>query len=384
MTGKLLRITTVPESLRTLLPGQLAFMRERGFMVWAASAGPVHDGQLDGCSHFALPLTRHPFSPLRDVWALWKTYQLIGQLRPDIVHTHTPKAGLIGMWAAWMARVPVRIHTVAGLPLMERQGFWRWLFTRAEQVTYWFSTDVWPNSFGLEAYIRQHLYDGPKLRVIGNGSSNGIDTTYFQETPNLAQKARTIQQQLGIPHNAFVWVFVGRIVRDKGIAELVTAFKGIVKNQPDSHLILVGHEEVLNSISAGTKQLIINEKCIISVGFQADVRPYIILADALVLPSYREGLPNVLLQAACLKRPVMATNIVGCREVVIEGKTGLLVPTKEPIALRNAMLKLMNDASLRGKMGPAARAHVEAHYDQQAVWQALLLAYKQALSAVRH
>ncbi|MCY7356421.1 MAG: glycosyltransferase family 4 protein [Rudanella sp.] len=384
MKGKLLRITTVPESLRTLLSGQLAFMREQGFTVWAASAGPVHEQKMDGCPHFTLPLTRRPFSPLRDVWALWKTYQLVCQLRPDIVHTHTPKAGLIGMWAAWMAGVPVRIHTVAGLPLMERRGFWRWLFTRAEQLTYWFSTSVWPNSFGLEAYIRQHLYNGPKLRVIGNGSSNGIDLQYVRQTPELTKRAKDLEKQLFIPHNAFVWVFVGRIVRDKGIAELVTAFRELARERPDSRLILVGYEEALNSISQKTKQLIINEKCIISVGFQADIRPYVSLANALVLPSYREGLPNVLLQAACLERPVVASDIVGCRDVLIEGETGLLTPPKNPVTLHDTMLRLMTDAALCEKMGQAARAHAKAHYDQQTVWQALLLAYKQTLSAIRH
>lgn len=383
MKGKLLRITTIFDSLQTLLPGQLAFMREQGFTVWAASAAmpATSPESVDGCPHFALPLSRRPFSPLRDLWALWKTYQLICRLRPDIVHTHTPKAGLIGMWAAWWAGVPIRLHTVAGLPLMERRGFERWFFRRAEQLTYLFSTEVWPNSVGLETYVRQHLYNGPKLRVIGNGSSNGIDTHHFCQTPELTEQARRIRQQLTIPPDAFVWVFVGRLVRDKGIAELVVAFRQITVDQPNTRLLLVGHEEVFNAIGRAVKGLIGDAKHIISVGYQADVRPYILLADALVLPSYREGLPNVLLQAACLECPVVATDIVGCRDVVIHGKTGFLVAPKDAVSLRNGMFRLMADYSFQRQMGLAARAQVIARYDRQTLWQALLLAYEQALSA---
>ncbi len=328
MTRKLLRITTVPESLQTLLPGQLAFMREQGFTVWAASAGPVPQQEIDGCPHFVLPLVRHP-SLLRDLWALWKTCWLIWRLRPDIVHTHTPKAGFIGMWAACMVRVPIRLHTVAGLPLMEKKGYERWILSCTERLTYAFATGVWPNCFGLETHIRHYLYKGSKLRVIGNGSSNGIDTTHFRSTPQLIQRANTLRQQLSIPSDAFVWVFVGRIVRDKGIEELITGFREIAADHQNARLILVGYEEALDPISLQTKRLLTSSETILSVGYQADVRPYILMADALVLPSYREGLPNVLLQAACLERPVVATDIVGCRDIVMANKTGLLVPPKD-------------------------------------------------------
>jgi len=382
MTRKLLRITTVPESLRTLLPGQLAFMREQGFTVWAASAGPVPPQEIDGCRHFVLPLVR-PISPLRDLWALLKTCWLIWRLRPDIVHTHTPKAGLIGMWAAWFTRVPVRLHTVAGLPLMEKKGPTRWLLVCTERLTYLFATGVWPNSFGLEAYIRQTMYTGSKLRVIGKGSSNGIDTTHFQPTLELIRQADVLKQQRSIPTDAFVWVFVGRIVRDKGIDELVMAFSEIAVEHRHAYLLLVGYEETGDPIGEKTKQLIRSSKKILSVGYRADVRPYILVSNALILPSYREGLPNVLLQAACLERPVVATDIVGGRDVVIEGETGLLVAPKDPVALRDTMLQLMADPSLRQQMGVAARAHVVDRYDQQRLWQDLLLAYKQALTSTK-
>ena len=377
MNRKLLRITTVSESLRTLLPGQMAFMQQQGFTVWSASAGVISHPE---CPHFTLPLTRQ-ITPFQDLYALWKTYRLIRRLRPDIVHTHTPKAGLIGMWAARWAGVPVRLHTVAGLPLMERRGLWRWLFTQIERLTYAFATEVWPNSFGLETYIRQHLYNGPKLRVIGNGSSNGIDTIRFRPTSELTQLARMLRKQLSIAPDVFVWLFVGRIVGEKGITELVTAFRAVSEKQPDTRLVLVGQEESLNLIDRTIKSIIVSDKRILEVGYQTDVRPYIMMANALILPSYREGLPNVLLQAACLERPVVATDIVGCREVVQQGETGLLVPPKDPFVLHDAMLRLMNDTLLRQQMSGKARAHVVEKYEQKTLWQALLLAYNQALRA---
>ena len=380
MNRKLLRITTVSESLRTLLPGQMAFMQQQGFTVWSASAGVIAHPE---CPHFTLPLTRQ-ITPFRDLNALWKTYRLIRRLRPDIVHTHTPKAGLIGMWAARWAGVPVRLHTVAGLPLMERRGLWRWLFTQIERLTYAFATEVWPNSFGLETYIRQHLYNGPKLRVIGNGSSNGIDTIRFRSTSELTQLAKMLRKQLSIAPDVFVWLFVGRIVGEKGITELVTAFRAVSEKQPDTRLVLVGQEESLNLIDRTIKSLIVSDKRILEVGYQTDVRPYIMMANALILPSYREGLPNVLLQAACLERPVVATDIVGCREVVQQGETGLLVPPKDSFILHDAMLRLMNDTLLRQQMSGKARAHVVEKYEQKTLWQALLLAYNQALRAAQY
>lgn len=382
MKPKLLRITTVSESLQMLLPGQLAFVCEQGFTVWAASAGPVPQQEVEGCCHFELPLTRR-ITPFRDLWALWKTYWLIRRLRPNIVHTHTPKAGLIGMWAARMAGVPVRLHTVAGLPLMEKKGHKRRILICTERLTYAFATGVWPNSFGLETHIRHYLYEGSKLRVIGNGSSNGIDTTHFQPTLDLIQQADKLRQQLLIPSGAFVWVFVGRIVRDKGIDELITAFQKITVEYRNARLLLVGYEETGDPIGGETKRVINSSRTILSVGYQADVRSYLLLADALILPSYREGLPNVLLQAACMERPVVATDIVGCWEVIVDEQTGLLVPPKDPVALRNTMLRLMADPALCQQMGRAARAHVMARYDQQTLWQELLLAYKQALTATK-
>ncbi len=377
---KLLRITTVHESLRVLLPGQLAFMRAQGFTVWAASAAPDStQDTVDGCPFYPLPLVRQP-APFRDAWAFCKTYRLIRTLRPHIVHTHTPKAGFVGILAAWLARVPVRIHTVAGLPLMERRGWKRWLLVQLERLTYRLATHVWPNSFGLETYIRQYIYDEPKLWVIGNGSSNGIDVDHFRAIPSLTTQACVLRAQLGIPTSAFVWVFVGRFVRDKGLTELVQAFLSILKTAPNTYLLLVGRSEPDDPIDGETERSLTETPKIISVGYQTDVRPYMVLGNAVVLPSYREGLPNVLLQAGCLERAVVAADITGCNEVVVPSKTGLLVPPKDANALQQAMNTMMDDPGLCAQMGRMARAHVKGRYERQQLWYDLLTAYQEALS----
>lgn len=384
--AKLLRITTVHESLRTLLPGQLAFMQAQGFSVWAAS-GPDVPGQtltqdVEGCPYFLLPLNRRVslWNLPKDVWALWKTYQIIRRLRPDIVHTHTPKAGFIGILAAWMARVPVRLHTVAGLPLMERRGLKRWLLVQLERLTYRCATQVWPNSFGLEAYIRAQIYNGPKVRVIGQGSSNGIDVDYFRPSPEIQMQAQEFRRELGISPMAFVWIFVGRLVSDKGIGELMQAFRQLGFTQPHTRLLLVGKAEPDNPLDEFTETIIRTHPQILAVGYQSDIRPYLALADALMLPSYREGLPNVLLQAACFEKPVITTNIVGCREVVEHGETGLLIPPKDVDVLAQAMQQLMDNPAHARQIGQNARTRIVSRYDQQNLWMALLEAYEKALS----
>lgn len=380
---KLLRITTVPVSLHSLIRGQMRFMKEQGFTVWMASAdGEGLDSlqEREGCPHYVLPLTRK-ITPFRDLQALWSTYRLIRRLRPDIVHTHTPKAGLIGMLAAWLARIPVRLHTVAGLPLMERQGQMQKLLIWIERLTYGCSTGVYPNSEALRRYITAHISDSPKLRVIGRGSSNGIDSAYYCLTPALREQALELRLQFGIEAHAFVWVFVGRMVRQKGVEELIMAYSRLSQSHKNMRLLLVGpFEDDLDPISSETRAIISSRPDIIHVGFQRDVRPYLALANALVFPSYREGFPNVPMQAACLELPMILSNINGCNELVEDGESGLLVPVKDTNALYQAMLRLIDDNALQQQFRQRGRELIMAGYDQTWVWKQILAEYERCLT----
>ena len=240
---KLLRITTVPISLNLLLKGQLRFFSENSFEVYAASA----DGeeikeitQREQIAHYVIPYTR-VLSPFSDLKALWSTFKLIKKLKPDIVHTHTPKAGLLGMIAAKWANVPHRLHTVAGMPLMEASGFNKIILHLTERITYQMATVIYPNSYNLKNWIQNNLRPNPaKIKMIGNGSSNGIDTSFFKKEEHILRESRNIKIQLGIADNSTVLIFIGRLVRDKGIAELVDVFN---KLQGTTDLILVGEFE---------------------------------------------------------------------------------------------------------------------------------------------
>ena len=375
-----LRITTVQESLESLLKGQMRFFVEQGYQVSMASAvtKPEQLANLEaheGCKHYELPLTRQ-ITPIKDLLAIWKTYRLIRNLRPNIVHTHTPKAGMVGMIAAWFARVPIRLHTVAGLPLMERTGFTKQILIAVERMTYRFATEVFPNSFGLQNYIFQHISSSTKIKVIGQGSSNGINIHYFSKTEVIEQQARLLREELGLSPQAFVWIFVGRMVKDKGINELIAAFLDFEQQYPNQKLLLVGpYEQALDPLLPQTISAITAHSNIFHVGFQKDIRPYLAVADALVFPSYREGFPNVPMQAACMGLPLILSDINGCNELIINNQSGLLIPPKSSDAIFEAMQRLYLSAELRLSLAREGQRDIQEKYSQIVVWHKIKAAY---------
>src|SRR5690554_2617700 len=213
--SKLIRITTVPVSLKTLLKGQHRFMSENGFeVVGVSSKGQeLEDVKNDeNIRVVALEMTR-TISPFSDLKSLWNFYKLCKKEKPNIVHSHTPKAGIIGMLGAKLAGVPIRLHTVAGLPLMEEKGIKRKILDFVEKLTYACATKVYPNSFGLYDFILQNKFTKQqKLQVIAQGSSNGIDTQFFHPKNVSNEKQLQLKDELGIVSNDFVFVFIGRLV----------------------------------------------------------------------------------------------------------------------------------------------------------------------------
>ncbi len=384
---KLLRITTVPISLQKLLKGQPQYMMQNGIEVVLASAEGKEIPEIEkttGLKVHTLPLTRK-ISPLTDLKALWHTYKLIKKEKPDIVHTHTPKAGIVGMLAAKLAGVPVRMHTVAGLPLLEAKSFKRKILNFVEKLTYASATRVYPNSYGLEKIILDLKFlPKNKCQVIANGSSNGIDTSHFN--PNLFSEAdkQALRKELGINKDDFVYIFVGRLVGDKGINELVTAFINLNKTKENIKLLLVGpFEEELDPLNNETLKEIKSNKNIISVGFKQDVRPYFAISDILTFPSYREGLPNVVLQAGAMGLPSIVTDINGSNEIITDGKNGLIIPVKDVNALKNAMERLITNQKLRQNLASQARPLIQNRFDQKLVWQAILNEYKRLTNSAK-
>ncbi|WP_312351335.1 glycosyltransferase family 4 protein [Empedobacter sp.] len=405
--SKLFRITTIPASLKILLKGQLRFMNSNGFEVIAVSSNEPVLYELqkeENVQVYPVKMTRK-ITPFDDLAALWNLYKILKFEQPEIVHTHTPKAGIVGMLAAKLAGVPIRMHTVAGLPLMEASGLKRKVLDFVEKLTYSSATQVYPNSKGLYDFILQNKYtSAKKLKVIGRGSSNGIDTTYFSKEQITRENQTQLKKELNIQPNDFVFVFVGRLVGDKGINELVEAFQKLeirdqklgISSEPQisslqspisnsqsriPKLLLVGPlESELDPLKEETLKEIKTNPNIISVGFQKDVRPYFAIANALVFPSYREGFPNVVMQAGAMELPSIVSDINGCNEIIVEGENGTIIPVKNAEAITVAMQKLMEDKDYYLSLKNNARPMIQSRYEQQVVWNALLKEYELLIS----
>jgi glycosyltransferase involved in cell wall biosynthesis len=380
MNRKIVRITTVPMSFQYLLKGQMAFMSKNGFdviMISSNGKGLKDAIENEKCPHFIIPLTRK-ITPFKDLIAVFSLYRLLVREKPDIVHTHTPKAGLVGMLASFLARVPVRLHTVAGLPLLEAKGMRRVILNLAEKLTYKFSTKVYPNSYGLKNIILKNRFiTEDKLKVIENGSSNGIDTSFFDPKLFSPKEKNKLKSELGIEKNDFVFIYVGRLVADKGINELVEAFNELCLNLKGIKLLLVGYfEDDLDPLSEKTKLLISTHDKIISVGYQNDVRPFFAISNSLVFPSYREGFPNVVMQSGAMGLPSIVTDINGCNEIIQTNYNGIVVPSKDIESLKRAMSRIFQEKELFLKCSVKSRLAVVNNYEQKSFWNALLNEYK--------
>jgi glycosyltransferase involved in cell wall biosynthesis len=331
----------------------------------------------EGIRTISVEMTRR-ITIFKDIRATYRLYKILKKEKPLIVHTHTPKAGIVGMLAAWLARVPYRLHTVAGMPLLEAKGAKRILLDTVEKLTYNFATSVYPNSAEMHNIILKNKLTFPgKLTVIANGSSNGIDPSYF--TPDLFTEAEkdSLRTELGVATNDVLFIFIGRLVKDKGIHELVKAFEDVNRDYPNTKLLLVGSfERDLDPLNDNTEQSIKTNKNILSIGFQSDVRPYLAISNIFVFPSYREGFPNVVMQAGAMGLPCIVTNINGCNEIIINDINGVIIPAKDMEKLQNAMLDLLQNREKQIKMASVAREMIKSRYEQSFVWKELLKVYQ--------
>lgn len=378
---KLFRVTTVPGSLG-LLKGQLRFMSNYFEVVAISSPNPKERlqrvGEEENVPVIEVEMTRK-ITLLKDIKAVLSLYKIFKKEKPFIVHTHTPKAGTLGMLAAKLTGVPHRLHTIAGLPLLEAKGFKRNVLNFVEKITYACATKIYPNSFELKNIIIENKFCRPsKLKVIANGSSNGIDTSYFNPLLFSEEQKTRLRESLNIKPDDFVFIFVGRLVKDKGINELVSAFCRLEEQYPQAKLLLVGsYESNLDPLLPKTLANIRDKKNIISVGFQKDVRLYFAISDALAFPSYREGFPNVVMQAGAMELPAIVTDINGCNEIVEDGINGLIIQPKDTMALKTAMELLLHDMEFRRKLRSNAREMITSCYEQKIVWNALLKEYNE-------
>ena len=384
---KLIRITTAPLSMKYLLTGQMRYMKDQGFdVIMISSEGQEWPDIIskEGCEHEVIHMTRK-ITPLTDLASFWKLYRFIRKQKPDIVHSHTPKAGLLAMVAAKLAGVKIRIHTIAGLRFVTSSGLTRGLLIRMEKLTASAATHVWPNSFSLLTYIRDHgLASQKKLEVIGLGSSNGINLTRFSPQALHPDKIKKIKEQINYNDNFIYLLCVGRIVKDKGIGELTKAFQRAYECNDKLRLVLVGtFEDEVDPVGDDVRQLLNSHPGIILTGWSDDVEYFLHFSFALLHPSYREGFPNVLLQAGAMFCPVICSRIDGNTDIVEHRKTGLMFAPGDEAALYEQLEFALANPALIKQWATNQRNKIEQYFDQPVVHDQIRRRYRELLEKVQ-
>lgn len=372
MRKKVLRITTVPISLKLLLEGQLNMLNRDYEVVAVSSPGKELEevGKREGVRTEAVCMERR-IALVQDFKSLVDLIRLIRKEKPWMVHTMTPKAGLLGMLAAWICKVPVRMHTFTGLVFPSAVGVKKQLLILTDRITCACATFVNPEGKGVKDDLVRFGITRKKLHVIGNGNVNGVNVDFFDRTDDVVLRAQAIRKE-----GSFTFCFVGRIVGDKGINELVEAFLKLVSEFPACRLILVGDfEEKLDPVMPVVRQIIFENEQIVFAGWQDDIRPYLAASDVFVFPSYREGFPNVVLQAGAMGLPCIVTDINGSNEIVHDRVNGLIIPPRDKDALWKAMKIMVTDETIRREMGDRARNIIINRYDRHLIWDEIQRVY---------
>lgn len=372
MKKKVIRISTIPMSLDVLLQGQLRMLAEHYEVVGVSSPGADLEKveKREGIRTLAVPMERK-IAPFKDLVSLILLIRLFHREKPWMVHSITPKAGLLAMMAAWICRVPVRVHLFTGLVFPTTTGLKQKILMATDKLTCACATRVIPEGKGVKRDLEQFNITSKPLEIIGNGNINGIDLDYFARTAEVEEKAQAYRKK-----DTTTFCFVGRMVRDKGINELVAAFEKLYQIHPDTRLLLVGpFEDALDPVLPETKRVIEQHAAIEWMGWQKDIRPFLAASDVFVFPSYREGFPNVVIQAGAMGLPCLVTDINGCNEIIEEGVNGCIIPSQDQQALYEAMEKLL-DTELRETLRQQARPQIANRYERKALWKELLQFYR--------
>lgn len=373
--NKIIRVATVPLSLNILLRNQFKFLRKYYHVVAISSPGEdlFEVGTRENVDIKGIEIKRK-ISIINDITALYKLYVYFRKEKPLIVHSITPKAGLLSMMAAKLAGIPIRMHTFTGLIFPTSTGAMKHLLIWMDRLLCYCATNIYPEGQGVRNDLVKYNITKKPLKILANGNVNGIDLTFFDPSIFSEEDKLSLKEKLAIlPHN-FVFIFIGRLVKDKGINELIHAFKKLSSSK--AKLLLVGSLEPDHGLEDNTLHEIKNNPDIISVGFQKDVRLFLAISDALVFPSYREGFPNVVMQAGAMGLPSIVTDINGSNEIIIHNENGIIIPPKNDLFLYESMVMVSKDHALREKLKRNARQMIADRYQQSVVLNALLEEYK--------
>jgi glycosyltransferase involved in cell wall biosynthesis len=380
---RLVSLTTSAMSGLWLQAGQLSFLRENGIDVIAvASPGPQlrQLATRDKITVFAVPMSRE-MSPIADFVSLVRLWRLFRILKPEIVNAGTPKAGLLGMIAAYLAGVPVRVYTQRGLRLETCSGWRLRLLTMTERLACFCADRVLFVSPSLRATcLERKLVHEAKALVIGSGSSNGVNAERIISRRN-AVEVRNIAARYGIAPGAPVVGFVGRLTRDKGVRELAAAFALIRHAHPGVRLLVVGDFEDGDPVAAETISALKSDPDVSITGFVNDASPYYHVMSVLAFPSHREGFPNVPLEAACAGLPTVGFAATGVVDAIQHGVTGTVVTLGDVAALASAIITYLADDTLRQRHGTAAKERALRDFPSSRIWMGLLDLYRERLQA---
>ncbi len=372
---KIIRACTVPQSLG-FVKGMIPDLQRKYVVTLVSSPGPKWEEvrrEYPDVKCIEVPMKRR-VALLKDIRSLWQMCRVFRREKPSMVHSMTPKAGMICMMAAWLTRVPVRVHTFTGLVFPTSTGLKRRILMATDWLTCACATHIIPEGEGVKKDLLDNGITRKPIKVLGYGNCMGINLERFDRTPEVMEQARTLRKE-----GALTFIAIGRMVGDKGINELVSAFVLLNKEVPATRLILVGPEERhIDALTPETLRTIDECAGIEAVGPQGDVRPWLAASDVAILASYREGFPNVVIEAGAMGLPQIVTDINGAREIIIEGQNGTIVPSKDSDTLYKAM-KRMLDEDYRNGLARNARTMIASRYEQGFVRKCLYEFYDQIL-----
>lgn len=372
----LVRTSTIPSSLLTFCNGFLKDLSS-DYEVFAISSPDKDLDEIalsEGVKTISVSMQRN-ISIHKDIKSLYQLITIFQRIHPTIVHSMTPKAGLLCMLASWIVRVPIRIHTFTGLVFPTSKGVLKLALMFTDWLTCACATHIIPEGEGVKNDLLKYKITRKPLKVLGNGNIRGIDMNYYMRSESIMKIASNI-----VKENVFTFIFVGRIVQDKGINELIEATKRLYENDYHFRLLLVGtFYDKLNAVSKKTRDIIDECDYIECVGKKEDVRPWYAASNALVFPSYREGFPNVVLEAGAMELPSIVTNINGSREIINNNINGIIVPPKNSDALYHAMKYFLDNPDQVQLMASNARKIVSEKFEQSFVRNCQKNFYKEVL-----
>jgi len=374
--NKIIRAVTVAQSVVFFAPMIPDFAKMGYETVAVSSAGPLLKEVIDnGGRVVPVEMERH-ISPLKDLKSLFNLIKVFRKEKPMMVHSMTPKAGLLCMMAAKLTGIPVRVHTFTGLVFPTSTGIKRKILMATDWFTCACATHVIPEGEGVKKDLLNNGITKKPIKVLGYGNCQGIDLERFNpDDPEVKKAADEIRK------DSFTFMAIGRLVGDKGINELVAAFKRLNQEIPNTRLLLVGrYEPELDPIQSETVKEIDGNPAIEAVGPQNDVRPWYLASDCAILASYREGFPNVVIEAGAMGLPQIVTDVNGANEIIVEGKNGTIIPSKNADALYNAMKRMLKDSNWRRNMVSNAREMIADRYEQSFVRNCLYNFYKEILN----